>query len=98
MKSHFRASNAALACAVSGAAAMMTGVCSAQYTAADYATDPAYAGGWSSGQNGGYGFNAWNLDGNGTGNTWTITTSSPLGTAWTMHNGDLANAGRGFAP
>ncbi len=54
MRSHFRPSHGALvACALSGATAMMTGIFSAQFIAADYATDPVYAGGCSAGQNGG---------------------------------------------
>jgi hypothetical protein len=108
MRSHFRISNAAMACAVSGATSMLSGTCSAQI-AADYATNSTYAGGWLAGQNGGYGFTAWSFGG---------TTGSPiqqrmsdsssfnhLGRAWTLFNPlgatngtDLANAGRGFAP
>ena len=110
MRSHFRLnSGVAAACAVSGATAMMTGICSAQFSAADYATDPTYGAGWSAGQNGGYGFSAWSF--NNTGGTPVqqgMNSSSPfnqLGTAWTLYNpngglagGDLARAGRGFAP
>jgi hypothetical protein len=103
MRSHFRiSSGAAMACAVSGATAMLTGICSAQI-AADYATDPAYAGGWSAGQNGGYGFGAWSF--NGTDPALSVqqgmSSSSPLGTAWTLFNpasDGLASAGRSFAP
>ena len=63
MRSHFRMSGGvAKACAVSGATAMLTGICSAQI-AADYATNPTYSGGWSAGQNAGSGFGAWSFDG-----------------------------------
>ncbi len=108
MRSHFRPSQGALvACAVSGATAMLTGVCSAQFSAADYAADPTYAAGWSEGQNGGYGFSAWSFDGtSGSAVQQGMNASSPfnaLGRAWTMYNPvggftDYANAGRGFAP
>jgi hypothetical protein len=109
MRSHFSlGSSTAIACAVSGATAMLTGICSAQI-AADSATDPIYSGGWSAGQNGGHGFTAWSFSGTGTSPIQqTMNTSSPfnqLGTAWTLFNpngglagGDIARAGRGFAP
>ena len=88
---------------------MMTGICSAQFSAADYATDPTYAGGWSAGQNGGYGFTAWSFTGtSGSPIQQAMNSSSSfnqLGTAWTLFSpagglsgGDVANAGRGFAP
>ncbi len=100
MKSHFALGHrAAIACAVSSAAAMIPQVCSAQF-AADYATDPAYVSGWSSGANGGYGFSPWVLSGNSA----TMNSTSPfnqLGMAWTLYNptaGDLSTATRGFAP
>jgi hypothetical protein len=100
MRSHLVMSNAAMACALSAAAAMMTGVCSAQ-TAADYATDPTYSGGWSAGQNGGYGFGAWSFNGTDAtpaGTYQGMTSSSSLGTAWTLftlnNKTGLANAGR----
>ena len=101
MNSHFRVSGpAALACAVSGVTALLSGVCSAQ-VAADYATDPTYAGGWAPGQNGGYGFGAWSFNGTDptpAGQYQGMTSSSPLGTAWTLFTHDnhtgLANAGR----
>src|SRR3974390_2945549 len=69
MRSHFRLnSSAATVCAVSGATAMLTGICSAQF-AADSASNSTYAGGWSAGQNGGYGFTPWDFSG---------TTGSPV--------------------
>src|SRR2546423_9973758 len=55
MRSHFLMNSAAMACALSAATAMMPGVCSGVTTAADYATDPTYSGGWAAGQNGGVG-------------------------------------------
>src|SRR5712664_2625688 len=101
MRSHFRiSSGAAKACAVTGATAIMAGICSAQI-AADYATDPAYAGGWSAGQNGGYGFGAWSFNGTDptpAGIYQGMSSSSPIGRAWTLsthaNNTGLANAGR----
>jgi hypothetical protein len=91
---HFKTgSRVAAVCAVSGAAAMLTGICSAQI-AADNASNPTYAGGWAAGQNGGSGFGAWSFDGTVSPGTSTadpgaqqeITTSSPVGRAWTMFN------------
>ena len=101
MRSHFRiSSGAAKACAVTSATAIMAGICSAQI-AADYATDPAYAGGWSAGQNGGYGFGAWSFNGTDptpAGQYQGISSSSALGTSWTLlshsTSSGLANAGR----
>jgi hypothetical protein len=100
MRSHFVTSSAAMACALSGATAMMTNVCSAQ-VAADYATNPTYAGGWAAGQNGGFGFGAWSFNGTDptpAGVYQGMTSSSPIGTAWTLFTHDnhtgLANAGR----
>jgi hypothetical protein len=93
MGSHFRLSRgAALACAVTGATAMLTGVCPAQL-AFDQASNATYSGGWSAGQDGGYGFGAWSFDGTtspgGTadpGAQQGMSSSSPVGTAWTMFN------------
>jgi hypothetical protein len=103
MRSHFRiSSTAAVACAVSGATALLTGHCSGQTTlASDSATDPAYSGGWSAGQNGGYGFGAWSFNGTDAtpaGTYQGISTSSSLGTSWSLmansSSSGLANAGR----
>ena len=108
MKRHFMLRRGvSMACAVWGATTMLGGLGYAQI-AADYATDPTYAGGWSAGQNGGVGFTAWNF--NGTGGSAIqqgMDSSSPynqLGLAWTLFNPmgrpqgtDLAEAGRGFA-
>ena len=100
MSSHFVMSSAAMACALSAATAMVPGVCSGQI-AADHATDPTYSGGWSAGQNGGYGFGAWSFNGTDptpAGQYQGMTTSSPIGTSWTLFTHDnhtgLANAGR----
>lgn len=102
MRSHFVMSSAAMACALSAATAMVTGVCSGQ-NAADYATNPTYSGGWSAGQNGGYGFGAWSFNGTDptpAGTYQGMTSSSPIGTSWTLFTHDnhtgLANAGRGI--
>ncbi len=102
----------AVACATIGATTLLNGRCSAQpFIAADYATNGIYASGWSAGQNGGYGFTAWDFDGTSTNfpveQGMTFDHSSPfdaLGTAWTMFNpigpgyGWISIAGRGFAP
>src|SRR5213082_1906386 len=102
MRSHFLMSSAAMACALSAATAMMPGVCSGQ-SAADYATNPTYSGGWAAGQNGGYGFGAWSFNGTDPtppGQYQAMSSSSPIGTAWTLmthaNNTGLANAGRGI--
>ena len=99
MRSHF-ISSAAKACAVTGATAMLTSLCSGQ-VAIDVATDPTYSGGWAAGQNGGYGFGAWSFNGTDptpAGQYQGMSSSSPLGTAWTLLTHDpntgLANAGR----
>jgi hypothetical protein len=88
MRSHFLMSNAAMVCALSGATAMVAGVCSGQIVAADYATNSAYAGGWSAGQNGGFGFGAWSFNATDPtpGGQQEITSSSPLGRSWTLFN------------
>lgn len=92
MKSHFSlGSGVAAVCAVAGASAMMNGNCSAQtFIAADYATDPAYAGSWSAGQNGGYGFGPWSMNYTGTNLLQNAMDSTspydPFGVAWTLYN------------
>jgi hypothetical protein len=94
MRSHF-ISGTALACAVAGASTMMMdGNCSAgSFIAADYATNSIYGSGWSAGQNGGYGFGAWNFDGtfdpndnSDPGGQQTMSSASPIGMAWTLFN------------
>jgi len=102
MRSHFRiSSSAAVACAVSSATALMTGICSGQVLALDTASNPTYSGGWSAGQNGGSGFGAWSFNGTDAtpaGTYQGISSSPPLGTAWTMmaqsSSSGLANVGR----
>ena len=92
---------AVIACVVTGATAMMTGICSGQI-ALDTAMDPTYAAGWHPGQNGGYGFGAWSFnltDPTPPGKQYqAINSPSPIGTAWTLmtyaNNTGLANAGR----
>src|SRR6516225_8278207 len=106
MRSHFLISRkTAAACAVAGVTAMLAGNCRGQsFIAADYATNSTYAGGWVAGQNGGYGFGAWSFDGTDpvpAGQYQGLSTSSPLGAAWTLlthdnHTG-LANAGRAIS-
>ena len=65
MKSHFALSRgAAVLCAITGATAMMTDLCSAQtFAAADYATNSPYADGWQDTDNGGFGFTPWSFIG-----------------------------------
>lgn len=104
MRSHFRLNTgAAMACAAAGAATMLSGHCAAQsYVAADYATNSIYNSGWSAGQNGGYGFGAWSFNDSDPGNTpgtlQSMTTSSAVGTAWTLTDTDsgsgISNTGR----
>jgi hypothetical protein len=62
-------------------------MCSGQL-AADFATDPAYSGGWAAGQNGGYGFGAWSFNGTDPtpGGQQEMSSSSSIGTAWTLFN------------
>src|SRR5438093_2169368 len=91
MKSHFPLTGGvAMACAITGATAMMTDVCSAQtFTAADYATNSAYADGWQDTDNGGFGFSHWSFNGTYTSPTQhAMDTNSPynqLGVAWTIY-------------
>ena len=95
-------SSAVVACAVSSATVLMAGHCSAQVLAFDSASDPTYSGGWSAGQNGGSGFGAWSFNGTDptpAGTYQGISTSSSLGTSWSLTAQSsactgLANAGR----
>lgn len=93
-----------MACAVTGATAMMTGICSGQI-ALDQASNSTYAGGWSAGQNAGYGFGAWSFDQTqnpdnsfATSGQQGMSSAQSIGTAWTLFNlsssAGLANAGR----
>ena len=103
MRSHFSLNKgAAVAWAVAGTAAMLNGNCAAQsLIAADYATNSAYASGWSpsseydpsilGGQNGGYGFGPWTTYGTEAGhpNEHALDRTSPYdpwGVAWTLFN------------
>lgn len=77
---------------MAGAATLLSGNCSGQpFIAADYATNPTYAAGWSAGQNGGYGFGPWST--NGTGPSAPIMAAidhtspyNPFGVAWTLYD------------
>jgi len=97
-------SRAALALAVSGASAMLTGACYGQ-AALDVASSSTYAGGWSAGQNGGYGFGAWSFNGTSSpagvadpGAQQGISTGSGIGTAWTLYNlGNVNSGGSGIS-
>jgi hypothetical protein len=83
---------------------MATSVCSGQITAYDSASNPTYAGGWSAAQNGGSGFGAWSFNGttdtNGVadpGGQQVMSSSQPIGTAWTLFNLGSAPAGSGLS-
>jgi hypothetical protein len=103
MRSHFLPTpSVAASCAIAGALSMLPGNCRAQnLIAADYATNSTYAGGWSTGQNGGFGFGPWSFDhtdATPAGQYQGISSSLALGRSWTLltyaeHTG-LANAGR----
>ena len=94
MRSHFALPRGvATACAVAGATSLLNGNCSGQtLIAADYATNSIYAGCWSAGQNGGYGFGPWSFttdpitDGVTSMNTMDSTSPyDPFGIAWTLY-------------
>jgi hypothetical protein len=89
--------SAAIACAVTGATALMPSTATAQY-AYDSATSPTYSGGWSAGQNGGSGFGAWSFNGTDTNGLQTMSSAGAIGTAWTLQTtktgGGLSNVGR----
>src|SRR6478672_11556587 len=100
-RSHFLMHSAAIACAISGAVAMLPADTYGSVVANDVATDPTYGSGWSAGQNGGFGFGAWSFNGTDptpAGTYQGMTSSSAIGTAWTLFTHDnstgLANAGR----
>jgi hypothetical protein len=92
MRSHFSIKGGvAVACAVAGTSTILNGNCSAQpFIAADFATNSAYAGGWSAGQNGGYGFGPWDMSGSYTSSPQTAIDSTspydPFGVGWTLYN------------
>jgi hypothetical protein len=107
MRSHFiKPSSVVKACAITGATAVLTGLCSAQ-SAFDSATGSTYSGGWSTGQNSGYGFGAWSFNQTqnpdnsfATSGQQGMSSAQSIGTAWTLFNlstsAGLANAGRGI--
>jgi hypothetical protein len=82
MRSHF-ISGAAIACAVTGATALMPNTGAAQI-ALDQASNANYSGGWSAGQNGGYGFGAWSFDGTASGGGQEMSSAGAIGSAWTL--------------
>jgi PEP-CTERM motif len=93
----------AAACVVAGSVMSFSATCYA-VSAADNATDPVYADGWQAGDNGGTGFGAWSFDGTDetpAGTYQGITSSSSIGTAWTLYthanDSGLANAGRAIS-
>ncbi|HUA39317.1 MAG TPA: hypothetical protein VMA35_13075 [Candidatus Sulfopaludibacter sp.] len=89
MRSHFVVPRGVTAaCAVAGATAVLNGNCSAgTFIAADYATNATYLSGWTTNQNSGYGFSAWSFDGTSTNSSQAMSSSSSIGTAWTLLDG-----------
>jgi hypothetical protein len=99
MKSHF-ISGAAIACAVTGATAMMPNHAAAQA----YDSASTY-GSWTTGSTGGSGFGAWSFNQTqnpdnsfATSGQQGLSSAQSIGTAWTLFNlstsAGLANAGR----
>jgi hypothetical protein len=88
----------ATVCVVSGSMAWSSAVCYAVQLAFDSAADVVYDNGWQAGDNGGFGFGAWNFDGTYNtaiqqaiddglkAGTQTSTAFNDLGRAWTMYN------------
>ena len=83
-----------MACAITGATSLLTEPANAQtLTAADYATNSAYADGWQETDNGGFGFTAWSFYGTYTnaiqhimnaGGPSLLGPYNQLGLAWTL--------------
>src|SRR6267378_7361642 len=92
MRSHFSLHSGVAAACVAGATTMLNGNSSAQsFIAADYATDSTYAQHWEAGQNGGYGFGPWSMNGTESisPNEHAMDRTSPFdpfGVAWTLFN------------
>jgi hypothetical protein len=89
----------AVASVVAGSTMFYSAMCYAN--AFDTPTNPQYADGWQSGDNGGSGFGPWSFNGTDAtpaGTYQGMTSGSSLGTAWTLFTHDnstgLANAGR----
>src|SRR6266478_9575587 len=89
----------AAATVVAGTTMYYSAMCYAN--AFDVATNPPYADGWQSGDNGGSGFGPWSFNGTDptpAGTYQGMSFSSPIGTSWTLathaNNTGLANAGR----
>ena len=83
------ASGAAIACAVTGATALMPDTGTAQ-SAYDSAANSTYNSGWSAGQNGGTGFGAWSFDGT-SGAGQEMSSAGSIGTAWTLFTTTTGN-------
>jgi len=104
LRSHF-ISGAAIACAVTGATAMMpnTGAAQAYDSASSY-------GSWTAGSSGGSGFGAWSFNGtvdpggaSNPGDQQALSSAGAIGTAWTLFNlapilndEGISNVGRGI--
>jgi hypothetical protein len=82
----------AAACAIGGATMFSSAMSYAATIAFDTATDAAYDDGWQAGDNGGFGFGAWDFTGTYTtpvGQTMDIFSHpNDLGRAWTLYNAD----------
>jgi len=88
-------SGAAIACAVTGATALLPATAPAQETAYDNAS--AYAS-WTAGSSGGYGFGAWSFNGTDSGGSQALSSAGAIGSAWTLSThptgGGLSDVGR----
>jgi hypothetical protein len=82
----------AAVCLVGAASAWSSAVTYAALLAADSATNAPYDNGWQAGDNGGFGFGAWDFTGTYTtpvGQTMDIFSHpNDLGRAWTLYNAD----------
>jgi hypothetical protein len=82
----------AAASVIVGASAFSSAMTYAATVAFDTATDPAYDDGWQAGDNGGFGFGAWDFTGTYTtpvGQTMDIFSHpNDLGRSWTLFNAD----------
>lgn len=92
----------AAACVIGGATAYASAMSYAATLAFDTATDAAYDDGWQAGDNGGFGFGAWNFDGTYTSplqqTTDIFSPPNNLGRAWTLYNPNGSAVGTANPP
>jgi len=93
LRSHF-IGGTAIACAVTGATALMPNTCAAQF-----ANDSASTyGSWTAGSTGGTGFGAWSFDSTSGGGGQELSSAGAIGKAWTMYTtttgGGISDVGR----